>query len=99
MTASDRDPPSPGSSRCAQSTVAARPPVITGASSGSAPSSRASSPRGSHVILVTRRRERLNELAAELSAAHGVRATAISLDLSLPAAGQTLAERVASATA
>ena len=70
--------------------------LITGASAGiGAEFARQIAARGSHVILVARRRERLDKLAAELTAAHGVQATAIPLDLSRPAAGQTLAEEVA----
>src|ERR1044072_9286055 len=70
--------------------------LITGASAGiGAEFARQIAARGSHVILVPRRRERLDKLAAELTAAHGVQATAIPLDLSRPAPGQTLAEEVA----
>ncbi len=50
--------------------------------------------RGSAVGRVARRLDRLEKLAAELAAAHGVRAEAIPLDLSLPAAGRTLVEEV-----
>ncbi|HZX37735.1 MAG TPA: SDR family NAD(P)-dependent oxidoreductase, partial [Streptomyces sp.] len=70
--------------------------LITGASAGIGTEfARRLAQRGSHVILVARRQERLDKLAAELTAAHGVQATVIPLDLSLPAAGQTLAEEVA----
>ncbi|WP_159032947.1 hypothetical protein [Streptomyces fodineus] len=40
---------------------------------------------------VARRRERLDEVAAELIAAHGVHGMVIPLDPSLPATGWTLA--------
>jgi uncharacterized protein len=69
--------------------------IITGASSGiGVEFARGFAGRGSDVVLVARRLDRLEELAAELAAAYGVRATAIPLDLSLPAAGQRLAEEV-----
>ena len=42
------------------------------------------------MVLVARRLDRLERLTAELTAAHGIRATAIPLDLSLPAASRTL---------
>ncbi|MFD3944652.1 SDR family NAD(P)-dependent oxidoreductase [Streptomyces sp. NPDC058579] len=70
--------------------------LITGASAGiGAEFARQIAQRGSDVVLVARRRERLEKLAAELAATHGVRATAIPLDLGLPGAGETLAEEVA----
>jgi uncharacterized protein len=70
--------------------------LVTGASAGIGREfARRLAERGSHVVLVARRRERLEELAAELTAAYGVQATAVPLDLSRPAAGQTLAEEVA----
>ena len=69
--------------------------IITGASSGiGVEFAREFARRGSHVVLVARRRERLEKLAGELTATYGVRATAIPLDLGLPGAGQTLAEEV-----
>ncbi|MGW2015267.1 SDR family NAD(P)-dependent oxidoreductase [Streptomyces sp. NPDC001927] len=70
--------------------------LITGASAGiGAEFARQIAARGSDVVLVARRRERLEKLAAELAATHGVRATAIPLDLGLPGVGETLAEEVA----
>ena len=69
--------------------------LITGASSGiGVEFAREFARRGSDVVLVARRLDLLEKLAAELTATHGVRATAIPLDLSLPAAGQTLADEV-----
>lgn len=69
--------------------------LVTGASSGiGVEFAREFARRGSDVVLVARRLDRLEGLAAELNARYGVRATAIPLDLSLPAAGRTLLEEV-----
>jgi short-subunit dehydrogenase len=70
--------------------------VVTGASSGIGTAfARALARRGSDVILVARRLDRLQELASELEGDHGVRATPIALDLSRRGAGQVLAAEVA----
>lgn len=70
--------------------------LITGASSGiGAAFARELAARGSHVVLVARRADRLARLADELTTGAGVRATPIPQDLSLPDAGQRLAEEVA----
>ena len=70
--------------------------LITGASSGiGVEFARQLAARGSNIVLVARRKERLEALAAELEAAHGIRAWAIPLDLTLPDAGRLLAEAVA----
>jgi short-subunit dehydrogenase len=42
-------------------------------------------------VLVARRREALERLAAELRAAHGIDVTVIALDLAIPSAGADLA--------
>ena len=72
--------------------------IITGASSGiGAAFARALAARGSNLILVARRIDRLRGLAAELEAAHGVTATPIQLDLTSPTAGVDLRSAVAAA--
>ena len=69
--------------------------LVTGASSGiGVEFAREFARRGSDVVLVARRLDRLERLAAELHAEYGVTATAIPLDLGVPGAGRKLAEEV-----
>jgi len=65
--------------------------LITGASSGlGAEFASRFAERGADVVLVARRVDRLEELAATLAAEHGVAATPIGFDLAVPDAGTAL---------
>ncbi|WP_086842817.1 SDR family NAD(P)-dependent oxidoreductase [Amycolatopsis kentuckyensis] len=65
--------------------------IVTGASSGlGAEFARQLARRGADLVLVARRADRLETLAAELTAAHGVTITTIARDLGAPDAGRTL---------
>jgi uncharacterized protein len=65
--------------------------LITGASSGvGARFARDLAERGADLVLVARRRERLDDLARQLEADHGVSVTTIALDLAEPAPGATI---------
>ena len=66
--------------------------VITGASAGLGVGfAHRFAARGADVVLVARRKDRLDALAAELTAAHGITATVLPMDLLEPDAGARLA--------
>jgi short-subunit dehydrogenase len=65
--------------------------IVTGASSGLGEEfARQLAGRGSNLVLVARRADRLERLADELTRAHGVTVTAVARDLGRPDAGRTL---------
>lgn len=70
--------------------------LITGASSGlGAAFAQQLAERGANLVLVARRRQKLDETARELQSRHGIRITVYDTDLAQPGAGIALAERLA----
>ncbi|WNM25830.1 SDR family NAD(P)-dependent oxidoreductase [Demequina capsici] len=70
--------------------------VVTGASSGfGVEFARRFAARGASLVLVARRKDRLDALALELEAAHGVKCVVIPMDLAEPGAAQRIAAELA----
>lgn len=79
----------------AEPAVAGRTALVTGASSGlGVDFARELARRGCNLVLVARREERLQQLQAEIQAAHGVKVTVVALDLGAPDAPQALYDRL-----
>ncbi|SFQ95379.1 SDR family NAD(P)-dependent oxidoreductase [Poseidonocella sedimentorum] len=71
--------------------------LVTGASSGiGAEIARYHARQGGDLVIVARREGPLNDLKAELEAAHGITAQVIAMDLGTPDQAKALAERIAS---
>src|SRR5437899_3360716 len=69
--------------------------LVTGASAGiGAEIARELARRGHNVVLVARRKQRLNELAGELSSEYGGRAETIASDLSKPGSRSRIPGRI-----
>ena len=69
--------------------------LVTGASSGiGAEFARLLAARGMHLVLVARRAEALEKLAAELKSQHGVNVLCVAQDLGAPRAAAAVKSRV-----
>jgi hypothetical protein len=71
--------------------LAGKTALITGASSGIGTSmARQLAERGAHVVLVARRKDRLDALKSEIESAYGVKATVLPMDLGVAGSGTAL---------
>lgn len=69
--------------------------IVTGASQGIGEGfARQLAARGTHLVLVSRRTERLSELAEELQKSFGIETRVVAADLSVPGAARTILDAV-----
>jgi uncharacterized protein len=87
--------PPPATKETSMKDFAKKTALVTGASSGIGEAfAHALAARGAHLVLSARSAAKLEALAAELSARHGVSAAAVPADLARPGGGAELADEI-----